>query len=229
MGRYFYPTSWEKQSVSINANQFLKRNIEWYENEHRYMLERYGRLDPHYHEWYYVFGAACHIIREALKRCDPMIDINEARLLFPGEYIRDHMFNMGIPEPIIPTPMWADMMSATIIPSWLYRNKNYSPAGPEEMYDPPITFREDDRYAIINGEACFFDANSDRIYKGWRLYNAIYVLPTFARRIIYANAQFGHYSKKNRYLAISPSGQIADANNLNQIKEVIRDLIKQRA
>ena len=126
---------------------------------------------------------------------------------------------------LIPTDMWAEMMSATLIPCWLFRNKQYHPAGPDDIDDPIIYFDEDPRKAIIRGEVCHFDANDKRMYKGWKIYNTLYLISTYTYRIIYPDS----ISKKNRYIAVDNNGNITEGQNLELVKRAIREAIEKEA
>lgn len=214
----FYATSWEKQNISKSANEFMKKDIDEYAKEYQWVADRYGRQDPWINQRGLTYNAACYIVRDQMRQLDPMININDAKQVVNGQLIRDTMYDMEIPEPLIPSPMWAELFAAVLVPSWLFRNKQYAA---QDMIDvtftDPIYFEEDDRKAIIGGEVCHYDTTMNRTHKGWKIYNTMYIEWSYKYHI----AMPDWFSKKNRYMAVSKNGIVIDGWNLGDIKNNI--------
>lgn len=227
MGKCFYATSWEKQDISRSANEFMKKDLDDYERDMQWITERYGQRDPWINKRGLTYNAACYIVRDNMRQLDPMIDINDAKIAVNGQLLIDTMHDMKIPEPLIPSPMWAELFTTVLVPSWLFRNKQY--ASQENLHDVtfdcPVYFEEDDRKAIIGGEACHYDTTANRTHKGWKIYNTMYIEWSYRYHV----AMPDWFSKKNRYMAVSKNGDVVDGWNLADIKKNINMYLSNEA
>ena len=220
-----YVTSWEKNSVSKNANCFQKGIVDsWYTGEY------YQRYDPNVVNKVKIFNQMCYLIREVLKTLPKQITLPEA--LRDGNmdvnWLRQSLADGGVPYELMPNDMWIEMSLYSIIPCFLQRWKDYKINEVEDESLAPIIYDKpndpgDGNYAFLKGEACKFS----REHKGWKLYKGIYVGPTYYRSEF--NDEGRNYDwccYKNLYRAYNPkTGTVLKGQNLYDIKTGVNNFV----